>query len=123
QANISTSTTSIPLLINHGANYNTIENNKILYGHSGLRIEGSTNNPNKGIKILNNYIDSVYSYSLYVNYQDSISIVGNEILSTGTAQSSFVFGAYISNSVNSEFKGNNIVSKTYGAMIQNFSIP
>jgi hypothetical protein len=60
---------------------NVVENNKINGGYYGISLYGTSgsNALTKGNKILNNKITNAYTYGIYIYYQDSTQVIGNEI--------------------------------------------
>ncbi len=103
--------------------YNTISNNYIKYGYTGIYLyTGSTALRAKGNTINNNTIDSVYYYGIYMYGQDSCIIKNNYItnsngsggLGTGTFYGMYIY--YSDNGI--EISGNNLVlnstSSNYG---------
>ncbi|MDF1672606.1 MAG: PKD domain-containing protein [Vicingaceae bacterium] len=74
-SNIETSSTS------EGSNaYSTrVSNNMINGGEKGIHFEGAFASRNRGNRFINNVIDSVEDYGIYIDDQDDISILRNEV--------------------------------------------
>ncbi|MFZ4413469.1 MAG: T9SS type A sorting domain-containing protein [Bacteroidales bacterium] len=75
-----------------GINYNTIKNNLILNGYQVLYLYGVSGNTNIKNTISNNNIKDFTYYAIYAAYQDSISIIGNNI--QNIAGASYAYGLY-----------------------------
>lgn len=60
-------------------NYNTFSNNTLVNGYYGIRVQGDINNYQNLNRIENNVFEDIYYYNIYVQYQDSIEVVGNKL--------------------------------------------
>ena len=98
------------------ANYNVVQNNRIIGGYYAIRIYGSTTNLNTYNQFLNNEIDSAYYYGIYAYYQDSIEIVDNSINMLSRANIN-ADGVYSLNTYNPKLVGNYIWADDFGAYI------
>lgn len=105
-------------------NFCSFTNNYINGGEMGFHFEGLTTVGSwmQGIHIANNVIDTVDDYGIYVDNQDSLSIVGNTIKNT---QSAFSDGIYCFDILNFYFTHNDILAKDYGMYVAdgNFDAP
>lgn len=56
-----------------------IIDNKILGGHSGIKLLGFTEGPNSGVSIVNNTIRYVYRNGIYAEYTNIDTVAGNNV--------------------------------------------
>lgn len=59
-------------------NYNVISNNCIENGYYGVRIQGDVNNHQSGNMLIDNEFFDPYFYNIYIQYQDSVEVWGND---------------------------------------------
>jgi MAM domain, meprin/A5/mu/Secretion system C-terminal sorting domain/Right handed beta helix region len=104
-------------------NYNTFSNNYMKYGYSGIYLHSvSTVSIAYGNQIINNTIDSIYYYGMYLYGQDSVKVKNNSITnsngagSIGTGTIYGIYTYYCDNDI--EISGNNLTlastSSNYG---------
>lgn len=104
------------------ASYNIVRNNWMKRGYYGIYMYASSGLPNRYNQIINNNIDSVYSYGIYALYQDSLEVVGNEIdaYSSGNANAD---GASIYYNINTIFNKNSVHANDYGVYLYAYNLP
>ena len=99
----------------NNANFTMIKNNEIIGGNSGITLEGGiADNENENNKIYNNTIHDAYNFAIYVDEQDSLMVVGNEIYGLGAAGADAV---QLFDIQNFTIRENNITSPDYGLAI------
>ena len=95
------------------ADHTTIENNTIR-GCSGtykLRLNGASATARAtGNVVRNNRLENGYNYQLYMHFQDSGLVQGNEISRPGLTNTTTFYGIYVNNSVGMTVDGNAIHS-------------
>jgi hypothetical protein len=95
------------------ASFNTIANNRIIGGNHGIRLNGDFNLINKvGNQIVNNEIDSTWTYGIYIYGQDSLLIEGNDVNAL-TRGNLFGDGIYIIYAANTAIKGNLVLAEDW----------
>ncbi|MBK9274055.1 MAG: right-handed parallel beta-helix repeat-containing protein [Flavobacteriales bacterium] len=93
----------------NNANHTIIEDNVIL-GCSGaykLRLNGASATARAvGNVVRNNQFRNGYNYQVYLNFQDSALVQGNEISRPGLTSTTTFYGIYVNNSVRTTVDGN-----------------
>ncbi|MCH2044518.1 MAG: right-handed parallel beta-helix repeat-containing protein [Saprospiraceae bacterium] len=100
----------------NNANFTTIQGNSIYGGQYGIYLEGEAgnNNRNNYNRILENTINNVDDYGIYLDEQDSVEVVGNKIYDIF---SPFGGGIYALNIMEFVISGNNVSANDYGIYI------
>lgn len=99
----------------NNANFTMIRNNEITGGNSGITLEGGIPDfENLNNKVYNNEIHDCYNFAIYVDEQDSLMLVGNEIYGLGSNNGDAV---QLFDIKNFTIRENNIVSRDYGLAI------
>lgn len=98
----------------NNANGNVILNNTITGGEMGIHLEGSFAQKNGRNFILNNTIQDVDDYGIYVDEQDTLRINGNSVT---RVNNTFADGIYASDIMNFQVIGNYAVAPDYGLYI------
>lgn len=101
-----------------GNQYNTIRNNLITGGNSGIFMDGYSSSLQNVIE--NNTIRDFYNYGIMMNYQVGTKIRNNKIQNSNTSSGSYgIYCFYGYDDV--EISGNNIViNGAYGIYLDNF---
>ncbi len=92
----------------------TVSNNTITGGDKGIHAEGQDANRTPGMKFLNNTISNVQEAGIYVDDQDSIEIVGNNISGVVTT---FGDGIYCFDLVDYKINGNTVFAPDHGIYV------
>lgn len=95
----------------NNANYNTVQGNTVTGGDQAFRIEGATGAANKGNRFLNNTIFGVDDYAFYMDDQDSIEIIGNNIYDLRSVTN---YGMYIFDFTSFIISNNKVDARSYG---------
>lgn len=101
------------------ASFNTIANNRLLYGNYGISLNADRETAMVNNKIINNQIDSVYNYGIHASYNDSLEIVGNTINANNGGSSAD--GINLSGGLNTILKGNYVHASDYGVYITHYN--
>lgn len=99
------------------AYWTTISNNTITGAYYGIRLEGASLSRNVGNQIINNTIDSVYYYGIYLDDQDSITISKNTLTNIGIGTNSNADGIYAFDLMMFEISYNKVEAPDYGLYI------
>ncbi len=95
----------------NNANHCTIEDN-VLLGCGGtykLRLNGASATARAvGNVVRNNQLRNGYNYQLYLQYQDSVLVQGNEISRPGLTNSTTFYGIYVNNCSGTVVDGNTV---------------
>lgn len=102
------------------SNQNTFINNSIKYGSYGVFLQGNSSSYSMyGNKFYGNTISDFYYTGIYSNYNDSLTISGNHILSNKSTANYGIYNNYDYNSIN--IFGNKI-EHNYGMGIYNYYV-
>jgi trimeric autotransporter adhesin len=84
----------------NNANYVNIIGNRIIGAYQAIYFYGSSSNVLKGIVIQDNLIEDFYSYGVYLYYNDSAIIRGNDISRPTRLTFGIFYGTYLSTGCN-----------------------
>ncbi|MDA8901691.1 right-handed parallel beta-helix repeat-containing protein [bacterium] len=111
-------TNSLTSVFSYGNNANnlTIDNNTIIGGYYGIRLNGtSTSVKATGNKIINNTIEDVYLYAMYNYYADDLLIHNNDISRGNRTSLSTFYGIYAYYSTKTVISNNKIHNSGTGS--------
>ena len=92
----------------------TVSNNIITGGDKGIHAEGQDANRTPGMKFLNNTISNVQEAGIYVDDQDSIEIIGNNVSGILTTTGD---GIYCFDLVDYKINGNTVFAPDHGIYV------
>ena len=99
----------------NNANYNTIQNCRIIGGNTAIRFNGTSNTVTcLNNFFLNNDLDNQYTYGVYAYYLTGTKIENNYIHNVRLLAS---YGVYVFNSSTTRVVGNDIHSHNYGVYV------
>lgn len=110
-----TNSSQIPILSDYGStnNYNLIKGNRIKNGYYGIEWRGDYSPYEKGNVIQGNVLEKFHRYGMYLYYQDSLFVTGNNVISTSDYYN--IYGIYVRYSDRAKITGNKIYGDVQGS--------